>query len=392
MKMRTSEKKALSLRCFVAALFSLLLVLPVFSQDKPARKTVRRVPSDIAKQVKDKSPDEIAEMLRSLGGRPVPEATVDEVVEFKQKKGNALVGLSDALLNAEPEEELEELAYKMKIDGLGLLMQLKPDDVSRITALKRELEKEDKFPKIVAECDAYIYIQKMRKSLLGRRTSEKDFHRIAEELKPLVRDNPESPYVSAAGLLLAAAAAFEGNRDLEGFSDKFRDDFVRTFRESGNEKLIDIARQIDLDAQQAVVPGKRIEVSGMTVDGKRFDSKSLRGKVVLIDFWATWCGPCRAEIPNMKEMYKKYHERGFEIVGISADDSHTALANFLKTEMIPWISISDKASVEAGMPSMRERFGIRGYPTMYLLDRQGRVISTGARGGELKRLLEQEFK
>ncbi len=376
----------------LAILFSLLLILPAMAQDKPVRKTVRRVSSDIAKQVKDKTPEEIAEMLRTLNDRAVPEATVEEVAEFKQKKGNALIGLADALLNAEPETELEELAYTMKINGLGLLMQLKPDDVGKITALKKELEKDDKFPGVVAHCDAYIYIQKMRKTFLGKRVSEKDFDRYAEELKPLVRDNPESPYVSAAGLLLSAAAAYEGNRDLEGFADKFRDDFVRTFKESGNEKLIGIAKQIELDAQQTLVPGKRIDVVGMTVDGSQFNVKSLRGKIVLIDFWATWCGPCKAEVPGMKEMYKKYHAKGFEIVGISIDSDASVLKNYLASEQIPWISLSDKAAVASGMPGMAERYGVRGIPTMYLLDRQGRIISTGARGGDLKRLLEQEFK
>lgn len=388
-------RRQIFLSCLIVLSMFIAILLPsVWSTNNATaqeKSSKRRVSSEVSRMVKGKSAEEIFEMLTELNEKPVPEATVDEVAEFKQKKGTLLVGMADALLNLEPDDETAGKTNMMKIGGLGLLMQLKPDDVGKINALKKELEKEDKFPEVVAQCEAYLYIQKIRKTFLSRRVSEKDFIRVAKELKPLITEHPESPYISAAGLLLAAASAYEGNQNLDGFADKFRDEFVRTFRESGNEKLLKIAAQIELDANAAVVPGKRITISGMTVDGKLFDVKALRGKVVLIDFWATWCGPCRGEIPGMKECYAKYRSKGFEIVGISTDKNIGELKSFLASEHIPWISVSDTMTVSAGMPSLKERYGIRGIPTMYLLDRQGRVISTSARGAMLKTLLEKEF-
>ncbi len=69
-----------------------------------------------------------------------------------------------------------------------------------------------------------------------------------------------------------------------------------------------------------LLTGDPVKVSGKTIDGKPFDISQYKGKVVIVDFWATWCGPCLAELPNLKKIYEKYHDRGLEIVGVNLDD------------------------------------------------------------------------
>ena len=138
------------------------------------------------------------------------------------------------------------------------------------------------------------------------------------------------------------------------------------------------------------LPGKPIELVGTLLDGTPFDQAALAGKVVLVDFWATWCGPCVAEIPRVRELYDRYHDRGFEVVGISLDDDAEALAAFTAKHEIPWSIIHDRRGDE-GRPPLAERYGITGIPTMILVGRDGLVVSIEARGRRLEELLAEAF-
>lgn len=106
------------------------------------------------------------------------------------------------------------------------------------------------------------------------------------------------------------------------------------------------------------------------VDGTKFDLGQWRGKVVLVDFWATWCPPCRREVPSLVEAYRKLHDKGFEIVGISLDSSKEQLLAFTKDHGMPWPQYFDGKGWDNEIST---RFHIEGVPTMWLLDKQGRI-------------------
>ncbi len=169
-------------------------------------------------------------------------------------------------------------------------------------------------------------------------------------------------------------------------------ELVDSMRTSGKESLKRAAERFEGPLRMAKLPGSEMKVEGLFLDGKPIDWKSYKGKVVLVDFWATWCGPCLGEIPNMLEQYKKYHDKGFEIVGYSIDEDLQALKKFEADRKLPWKVLSLTMSTEKGMTNLAEYYGINSVPTMILIGRDGKVIRTDARANVLNKELENLFK
>ena len=135
-----------------------------------------------------------------------------------------------------------------------------------------------------------------------------------------------------------------------------------------------------------------MELKFTAVDGREVDFAKLRGKVVLLDFWATWCGPCIAELPNVKAAYDRYHAQGFEVIAVSLDrkDDRQKLVDFVEKHQLPWPQ--HFVLNEQGRNALAEQYGIMAIPAMFLLDQSGRLVATDARGpkleAEVKRLLK----
>ena len=113
-----------------------------------------------------------------------------------------------------------------------------------------------------------------------------------------------------------------------------------------------------------------------TLDGDYFDSQELRGRVVLIDFWATWCPPCVAAIPSLRRWSRKYEDRPFLLVGLNVDSQREIAERFIAEEKISWPQIWDQGSKLSG-----EIFGVRSYPTYFLVDHTGEIVYRSSGGG-----------
>ena len=124
--------------------------------------------------------------------------------------------------------------------------------------------------------------------------------------------------------------------------------------------------------------------------GKPLSISNYKGKVVLVDFWATWCGPCVEELPNVLKTYEKYHDQGFEIIGISLDTDRKQLDAFLeKHKGMTWPQYFDG---KGWQNKLAEKYGIEAIPTTFLLDGEGKIIEKDLRGPELEKAVAAALK
>ncbi|TAD86663.1 MAG: TlpA family protein disulfide reductase [Bacteroidetes bacterium] len=123
--------------------------------------------------------------------------------------------------------------------------------------------------------------------------------------------------------------------------------------------------------------------------GRVFQSADFRGKLLLIDFWASWCGPCRKAHPALKKLYAAYKKQGFEIVSISLDENDAAWRKALSTDELPWLNLID-AKGFAG--KIAEAYGVLSIPASYRVDSNGKVTAINEQVEELKLLLDAYFK
>jgi thiol-disulfide isomerase/thioredoxin len=257
----------------------------------------------------------------------------------EQAKG-AAAGSKGAGNDKAPPQESQKKAAP---DGDKLLERIK--QVSTASAAERK--------KIVLEVTDYLQAKKNALTTLDANIAQE----LGQELELSDKAVATAAYASLGKIIAAAADSKIASQ---------------------SKLLLGAAKRLEL-------VGHPMHVKGTTLDGKAFDLATLKGKVVLVDFWASWCGPCVGELPNVKKLHEKYHGQGFEVIGISLDNTEKQLAAFLEKNKLPWPSIYKEAN------DLADDYGVFSIPLAILVGRDGRVISLNARGAELERLLEQEF-
>ncbi len=165
----------------------------------------------------------------------------------------------------------------------------------------------------------------------------------------------------------------------------FAEAFAKTYKELDPRAVQQVQRQ--LQHLRASMPGAVApDFEGVTPEGDTLRLSDLRGKVVLIDFWASWCGPCRRENPHVVRAYQKYKDKGFDIIGVSLDRDRNRWLAAIESDGLTWHHVSDLKGWQSAIAGL---YGVRSIPHAVLLDREGRIVAIKLRGPQLEQHLER---
>lgn len=228
-------------------------------------------------------------------------------------------------------------------------------------------------------------VAKVKTKLQAGHKSEKD---LADELKSfdaLLAEHKGEKTDGVAQILLMKAMLYvqvldDTDKGIEVFKQLKRDFPDTKPGKNVDQALAMVQKQVEAKKIQAsLAKGMKFPTfTGQDVTGKPASPDNYKGKIVLIDFWATWCGPCIGELPNVLATYEKHHGKGFEIIGVSLDRDETKLTSFLKEKKITWQQVFDNEG------KIATKYGVASIPSTYLLDREGKILETDLRGEALE--------
>ncbi|MCY1633442.1 redoxin domain-containing protein [Marinifilum sp. D737] len=257
--------------------------------------------------------------------------------------------------------------------------------VERFQGMKDEIFNQDKYSKYkelasklrsAKDHDEYVEINEKIKQLAPNLENE-----VKTAQLDLIKNNIDQFFVVQVFPSLTNIASLEHIKEL-----------YTLLPESSKQHANVVEMMEDIKIKESIQAGKVApDFTLKSPEGKDVSLSDLRGKYVLIDFWASWCKPCRASFPHMKELYEKYHKKGFEILGVTNDSNHKAWKKAIKDDEIPWLNVADEFPKNPAPARVISEYGMDYLPSTVLIDKEGVIIAKLLHGDELDKKLEELF-
>ena len=312
-------------------------------------------------------------------------------VQSQEEYGPAMVICAERLIAKNAGETMRAYATNVKLQALHKVAQYDNQEYQeKLVQFSKECEA-DKDKQVVKTAKFYLLeneivtFQEKKPEVYGKLLDE-----TYDMLKPLDGESLDARYLRVASFLTRVINELPEEdrvaKEYKRFGELFSKSEFRELSKYGKR----IAKGVPGKAENLV--GKPMPIDGMTHDDKKFDIKQYRGKVVLVDFWATWCGPCRAAMPALIELYDELHDEGFEVVGVSLDQDKDALLKYIEENDIEWPNIFDADDSDSDRKALAERYSVNAIPATYLLDKEGKVVAKNLHGEKLKEKIEELLK
>lgn len=310
------------------------------------------------------------ENLMAAPEQEVAEPTKEQLAEFQRKQADKLAAAADKAGQFHAKYPNHASAAEAREHEQGLMsLAARLGNTNATARLEKVEEARLKDPDLPEDERLQLMLQRLQREAGAR--AKGDMKVMLAELESGVRKlQKEYPKRSELnGLFLQIAEAHLNEGDVERARTLARE----VVDGNPEPELKQSAGQLLAKFERL---GKPLNIKFKAVDGREVDLASMKGKVVLVDFWATWCGPCMAELPNVKTTYDKLHGKGFEIVGISLDQDMDKLKHVVAREKMAWPQyFEDRGDGN----KYADEFGITGIPTMWLVDKKGLLRDLNAR-------------
>lgn len=339
---------------------------------------VFEIPEDIA------TPEDGFNFIEETAANSEPEDRSEAAMMAHQKKlARTVIQVVDKMFAIKTTEKEAIQANFFKLQALRMLSELNEPGAEKQLAQAIEAARQSELAEVRAVGMKFLIEGGFEKWPMWSKEEKTELmSTLAEFLKQ------SEPDVYQLDTLLTVINFLDQMQD-EQYEKPLLAELIPHFKSSKNEIIQQMVNKLEGMSRRLNLPGKTMKLSGTLLDGSELDWKSYRGKVVLVDFWATWCGPCRQEVPNVLRLYKAYHEKGFDVVGISLDESREQAEGYIDQYDIPWHNVfSENEDERRWQNPMAVYYGITGIPRAILVDRDGTVVSLQARG----RLLAQELR
>ena len=230
-------------------------------------------------------------------------------------------------------------------------------------------------------------VAKIQTKLEAGKNTEKELADELKEFDVLLASHKGEKTDEVASILFMEAMLYvqvlDNTEKGAALLTQLKNDFPETKSgKNADEILASIKKQAEAKKVKAALVDGAVfpDFAEKDLAGKPLAIANYKGKVVLVDFWATWCPPCVAELPNVLKAYEKYHAKGFEIIGISLDKDEAALTSFIKKKNMPWPQYFDGLGWNNKLSG---KYGVTSIPATYLLDGEGKIIGSDLRGDAL---------